>query len=611
METGERKRETVLVTGATGFLGEYLVRQLTGEYRVLALGRNRERGKKLEELGAQYCHGDFTDVKSCGRYFKGVQYVIHAGALSTVWGRWEDFFNTNVLGTSLVAGLCLKNQIKRLVYISSPSIYTEKKDRYRIREDQAPRKNNLNCYIKSKLMAEEVIRRWNRKGLETVVLRPRGLIGVGDTSLAPRLLRANTRVGIPLFNGGKNIVDLTSVENVALACRLALKAEKASGQTFNITNGEPMEFKTILESFLESIGEKPRYRNLPFGAVYAAAGFLEGIYRIFGLKGEPPLTRYTVCTLGFAQTMDIRKARTILGYSPEKTLAESIQEYGGWWKGKDQKKTIQDPPSKVTKVRLYHCGSCANNLRLLFKGRGREIREFPAMAALICHKNQGNLLFDTGYSEQIYQGGFFLKLYRLLNPVRLEKDQTIASKLLQDGISPDSVKTIILSHAHPDHIGGLSLFEGYGLAASDEVMNALERHRLSDLVFKNMVPEKGAVRKKIRLENQLKQHFLCQYFDRVYDLFGDGSVIGVILEGHCKGQMGIWLPDFSLFLAADACWGNDLISSTPKMKLLPRLIQKDFKLYKKTLEKLCALKHDYPEIKIVFSHQRGREKLYD
>ena len=48
-------RQTVLITGATGFLGEYLVRRLTGEYRVLALGRNREKGIKLEAMGALFC----------------------------------------------------------------------------------------------------------------------------------------------------------------------------------------------------------------------------------------------------------------------------------------------------------------------------------------------------------------------------------------------------------------------------------------------------------------------------------------------------------------------------------------------------------------------------
>ena len=117
-------KDTVLVTGATGFLGEYLVRRLTGKYRVLALGRNRDKGRYLEKLGAVFCPGDFTDESQCARYFQDARFVIHAGALSSVWGTWDDFYQTNVAGTALVAKLCYQNKIKRLVYVSSPSIYS-------------------------------------------------------------------------------------------------------------------------------------------------------------------------------------------------------------------------------------------------------------------------------------------------------------------------------------------------------------------------------------------------------------------------------------------------------------------------------------------------------
>ena len=79
-------QETVLVTGATGFLGEYVVKRLTGKYHVLAMGRNTEKGRHLETLGARFCQADFTD-RSSGDFFRGVSYVIHCGALSSVWGK--------------------------------------------------------------------------------------------------------------------------------------------------------------------------------------------------------------------------------------------------------------------------------------------------------------------------------------------------------------------------------------------------------------------------------------------------------------------------------------------------------------------------------------------
>lgn len=325
-------KEKILVTGATGFLGKYLVKQLLVEgYEVRALGRNEDLGSVLTEFGAEFCKGDFTDESLCDEYFKGVDYVIHAGALSTVWGKWEDFYNINAEGTRNVCKLCIKHSVKRMVYVSSPSIYSGKKHKFNISETDYDPNNRLNYYIKSKIMAEDIIREYNEKGLYTVVIRPRGLIGIGDTSLIPRILKANDKIGIPLFNGGSNYVDITCVENVAYALLLCVKAENINGQIFNITNGEPMEFKSILEMFLKSINKKAKYLKLPFGMVYGLSNFLEWIYRTFNKKGEPALTNYTVCTLAFSQTLNIENAKEKLGYKPIKTLSEGILEYGAWW----------------------------------------------------------------------------------------------------------------------------------------------------------------------------------------------------------------------------------------------------------------------------------------
>ena len=323
----------ILVTGATGFLGKYLVEELVKDgYSVSALGRNEQAGAQLKKIGAVFCKGDFTNKSECDKYFKNIDCVIHAGALSTVWGKWEDFYNVNVEGTKNICELCMENHISRIVYISSPSVYSGKEHRFDIKEEDYDKNNELTYYIKSKIMAEKVIRGFRAKGLYTVILRPRGLFGIGDTSLIPRILEANGKTGIPLFNNGENYVDITCVENVAHACVLAANAENVNGEVFNITNGEPMQFRKILEMFLAAIDEKPKYLKLPFRLVYAIAGRLEKQYRSKNKPGEPPLTRYTVCTPAFSQTLNISKAKEKLGYRPVKTISEEISQYGEWWK---------------------------------------------------------------------------------------------------------------------------------------------------------------------------------------------------------------------------------------------------------------------------------------
>ena len=326
----------VLVTGATGFLGKYLVEELHANgYEVTAQGRNV---KRLEELSQSYgCHTLPCDLSEIAGIKCPADYVIHAAALSTVWGKWDDFYEANVIGTQNVIDFCFANGVKKMVHVSSPSVYTEKKDRFDIKEDEVNVKNRLNFYIRTKIMAEALVNKAHEEGLATVIIRPRGLFGIGDTSIIPRLIKANRTIGIPLLNGGKNVVDITCVENVALALRLAMESDKDVGETYNITNGEPREFKKILEELFVQIGEEARYKKLPVGLLYAAASVLEGVYKLFHIYKEPSITRYTVLTLGYSQTMNIERAKADFGYQPKMTLSEGIRKYADDLKANQKK----------------------------------------------------------------------------------------------------------------------------------------------------------------------------------------------------------------------------------------------------------------------------------
>lgn len=332
-------KQNVLLTGATGFLGKYVIKELENRnYRIVAIGRNSKIAKERESTNCKFYIVDFSNKDSLEEVFKKEQIniVLHCGALSSAWGKWEDFYNCNVKGTENVADLALKYNIKRLVYISSPSIYTEKRNRENIKEEEFNSNNNLNYYIRTKIMSEQIINKFNKKGLYTVIIRPRGLIGIGDPSLMPRLMKANKKIGIPLFNNGKNLVDITCVENVAYACYLAIDTEEINGEVFNISNGETQEFKEILQKFCERAGETPKFTKLPFNIMYGIAFILEKIYLILKLKGEPIITRYTLCTLAFSQTLNIEKAKEKLNYTPQKTLEEGIDIYGKWWNKKNK-----------------------------------------------------------------------------------------------------------------------------------------------------------------------------------------------------------------------------------------------------------------------------------
>ena len=89
----------VLVTGATGFLGKYVVEELVEHgYQVRAFGRNRTIGQSLVNASVTFIQGDLTNQEDLTMACQEMDMVVHAGALSTVWGPWEDFYRTNVLG---------------------------------------------------------------------------------------------------------------------------------------------------------------------------------------------------------------------------------------------------------------------------------------------------------------------------------------------------------------------------------------------------------------------------------------------------------------------------------------------------------------------------------
>lgn len=320
----------VVITGATGFLGGHTVTEFnTHGYHVIATGRSQEKLARLKPAANEVIACDLSDLVK--KRIKA-DVVIHIAALSTIWGSWADFYNANVLGTQQVIQFCQKNSIKKLVFISSPSIYSGRQHRVNIHESAYNPKNKLNNYIRSKIAAEKLVHAANNKKLQTVILRPRGIFGIGDTSIVPRLIKANNTIGLPLFNNGQNQVDMTCVENVAHAIRLAAESKKANGHTYNITNGEPRTFKDITGTLFREINQELRYTRLSQNSLYALATVLEYAYRLLRIPIEPAITRYTVCTLGYSQTLDITSARKDLGYAPILSLDAGLKKYADNYK---------------------------------------------------------------------------------------------------------------------------------------------------------------------------------------------------------------------------------------------------------------------------------------
>lgn len=324
----ERESATrILVTGASGFLGGYLTRDLLQHgFAVFASGRNRDILNRLVD-DSHVVQGDLAHLAGLRL---PVDTVIHGAALSTPWGPWRDFAAANVDGTASVIEFARRNGVRRVVHISSPSVYAAARDRLGIREHEVDSRRPLTSYIRSKLLAERILQAAVADGSipELVIVRPRGLIGIGDTSLLPRMIEVERRAGIPLARNGANLIDITAVENVATALRLAITEGNGAGGVYNISNGDPRPFRALVEQLYAILGRTPRFRHLHRNVGYSLAAAAETVARLLPGQPEPPLIRYTYTTVSYSQTLDISRARRELGYHPEVTLDEALDRVG-------------------------------------------------------------------------------------------------------------------------------------------------------------------------------------------------------------------------------------------------------------------------------------------
>ena len=246
----------------------------------------------------------------------------------------------------------------------------------------------------------------------------------------------------------------------------------------------------------------------------------------------------------------------------------------------------QSGGKKITDVKTYYCGYCVNHLHRMFKNAPKEMRRFYA-AAVLFRYNGDYYLFDTGYSTRIFECDWRSKIYNRIIPTFCTKQDGLKQQLLSDGINLADIRGIILSHLHPDHVGGLIDFPDCKIFVSRNTYCILQKPKLLDLVFKELFPR------------DINGRVEVLDFSEEYDLMGDKSVILKNVSGHTHGQIGMLLPEHNTFYAADSAWGTDLLDKP--MKFPARLLQKDYKEYQKTIKKIKQMQA--AGINVITSHE--------
>ena len=323
------KRTKIIITGGTGFIGRNLAEGLHNDgYHIVATGRDSKVGRLLQSQGIEFKAANLLSLSQLEEAFSPADCVIHCAAKAGDWGLYNEFHEANVVGTRHVIQGCLRHGIKRVVFISTPSVYVDGTDRFNIRESEPLPPRQLTHYSATKLAAERELFRSTQKGVDVIVFRPRAVYGPHDRNFIPRIARMAERGRFPLIAGGKSRVDVTYIGNFLDIVRAALGApHEAWNQVYNASNGDPIPISRWFELMLGIVGVPFQPKNVPEIAAWSVAALTELATRLpFGPR-QPLTTRFSVRYMARSMTLSTEKAAKMLGYRRCFSTEESFIDY--------------------------------------------------------------------------------------------------------------------------------------------------------------------------------------------------------------------------------------------------------------------------------------------
>jgi nucleoside-diphosphate-sugar epimerase len=327
-----------LVTGASGFIGSYLVDSLTtagDQVRILVRPTSNLHWVSPQ---AERCVGDLANAASVREAVRGVDRVFHCAAVVSDWGDPAIFHEVNVTGTTLLLEAALGVGVKKFVHVSTTDVYGYPGDT--VTED-APFRYRGWPYGDTKIDAEKVVWEYAGRGLPTTVIRPATVYGPRAPIVTEivKLLRQKEMVFI---GTGNTNAGLCQVDNLIAALLLAGRPEIGVGRAYNIEDGLGVTWKQFTNRLAAMLGLKPVRASIPRRVAYFAGWTLESWGRARKQSSRPLITRMSAELLGTSQNFSNQRARQELRWEPAVGFDEGMNRMQAWLRSLEAVPTKSD-----------------------------------------------------------------------------------------------------------------------------------------------------------------------------------------------------------------------------------------------------------------------------
>ncbi|HLJ35115.1 MAG TPA: SDR family NAD(P)-dependent oxidoreductase, partial [Ktedonobacteraceae bacterium] len=320
---------TILVTGATGFLGSALVTELVRQQQsVRILARDAAKARAQFGEAVSIVAGDITNERQVQEAVDGVSIVYHlVGHLYHPSVPTELYRTTHVEGTRTLLAACQgQQQLQRIVHCSTTGVFGV--------TDQTPADENApfaptNPYEATKLESELLaLAAYNEQGLPVSIVRPGLVYGPGDLHLLGFF--ASIKKGLfRVIDGGKALLHPIYIDDMTAAFLLCAEKPQAIGNSYNIADNHPVTIRELSSAIAHALN-----KELPGGSIPLwLANLASDLFSITpGLKGErAPLTRSRVQFLTNSRVYITNKATAELGFLPRVDLEEGMRHTAKWY----------------------------------------------------------------------------------------------------------------------------------------------------------------------------------------------------------------------------------------------------------------------------------------